>query len=147
MSLSLIPRLRVVSRLCMYRGAINKVLNTPPEQDGQISREKAEQASHLSRRSDAAFAVTVLLLSVIAFALVRIDTLPVQLLVRVLTVLIIAAVLNEPLRLLENAAPNGFTNALLAFHLWLERRLTRAPHAQMVEVAVYAYNAALQNDR
>ena len=143
----LIPRLRVVSRLCMYRGAINKVLNTPPEQDGQISREKAEQASHLSRRSDAAFAVTVLLLSVIAFALVRIDTLPVQLLVRVLTVLIIAAVLNEPLRLLENAAPNGFTDALLAFHLWLERQLTRAPHTQMVEVAVYAYNAALQNDR
>ena len=143
----LVPRLRLISRFCMYRGAINQVLNAPAEADGHIQREKAEKASHLSRHSDAAFAVTVLLLSVIAFALVRTFTLPVQLLVRALIVLCVAAVVNEPLRLLENAKPGGFVNFLLAFHLWLERQLTRAPHAQMVEVAVYAYNAALQNDR
>lgn len=147
LSALLIPRLRVISRFCMYRGAINKVLNTPAERDGHVSREKAERASCLSRKSDAAFAVTVLLLSVIAFALVRTITLPVQLLVRVLGVLTIAAVVNEPLRLLENARPRPAVNALLAFHLWLERRLTREPHPQMVEVAVYAYNAARENDR
>ena len=91
--------------------------------------------------------MTTLLLAIVAFALVRTFTLPVQLLVRVLIVLIIAAVLNEPLRLLESAAPSGLTNALLAFHLWLERRMVRPPHPQMVEVAVYAYNAAKENDR
>lgn len=142
-----IPRLRVVNRFCMYRGAINKVLNTPAGRDGQVSMEKARRASHLTRRSDAAFAVTVLLTSVVIFALVRTYTLPVQLLARVLIVLAVAAVLNEPLRLLESAAPSGLTNALLAFHLWLERRLVRAPHPQMVEVAVYACNAARENDR
>lgn len=147
LSVVVIPRLRVVSRLCMYRGAINKVLNTPAGRDGSVSQERAERSSHLSRRSDAAFAVTVALLSVIAFALVRTNTLPVQLLVRVLTVLGIAAVLNEPLRLLERAKPRGLVNALLAFHLWLERRLVRQPHPQMVEVAVLARNAAWENDR
>lgn len=147
LSVVVIPRLRVVSRLCMYRGAINKVLNTPAGRDGSVSQERAERSSHLSRRSDAAFAVTVALLSVIAFALVRMNTLPVQLLVRVLTVLGIAAVLNEPLRLLERAKPGGLVNALLAFHLWLERRLVRQPHPQMVEVAVLARNAAWENDR
>ena len=147
LSALLIPRLRIVNRLCMYRGAINQVLNAPAEADGHIQREKAEKASHLSRHSDAAFAVTVLLLSVITFALVRTFTLPVQLLVRALIVLCVAAVVNEPLRLLENAKPGGFVNFLLAFHLWLERRLVRKPHEQMVEVAVYAYNAARENDK
>lgn len=147
LSAILIARLRVVNRLCMYRGAINKALNTTPTHDGSISQEGAERASCLSRHSDAAFIVTVLLLSMIAFALVRTNTLPVQLLVRVLSVLVIAAVLNEPLRLLEDARPGPVVNALLAFHLWLERRLVRQPHAQMVEVAVYAYNAARENRR
>ncbi len=145
---ALIPRLRVVNRFCMYRGAINAVLNTPPDAEGRVSRERAEAASHLSRRSDAAFIATVLLLSVIAFALVRTFTLPVQLLVRVLIVLAIAAVLNEPVRLLEDAAgTHRLARALLAPQLALERLLVRRPHVQMVEVAVYAYNAARENDR
>ncbi len=144
---AVIPRLRVISRLGMYRGAINKVLNTPAEADGQILREKAERAAYLSRRSDAAFTVTVLLLSVIAFAMFRTFTLPVQLLVRVLVVLAIAAVLNEALLPLENAKPGPWVDALLAFQLWLERRMVLPPHPQMVEVAVYAYNAAKENDR
>ena len=145
--LVVIPRLRVVNRLCMYRGAINKVLNAPARKDGRVDRERAEQVSHLSRRSDAAFCAEVALLSFIAFAAVRTQTLPVQLLVRALIVLSIAAVLNEPLRLLEGAEPSLPINILLALHLWFERLLTRAPHAQMVEVAVYAYNAARENDR
>ena len=145
---ALVPRLRVVNRLCMYRGAINKVLNTPPDGDGQVSRERAQQALHLSRKSDAAFIVAVLLLSVIAFALVRTFTLPVQLLVRALIVLIIAALLNEPVRLLENAAgKSAFATALHAPLAALERLMVRRPHEQMVEVAVYAYNAARENDR
>ena len=144
---ALIPRLRVLNRFCMYRGAINKVLNAVPAADGRVSQASAEKASHLSRRSDAAFAVTVVLLSVIAFALIRTFTLPVQVLVRALTVLAIAAVVNEPIRLLENARPNLFVNVLLSLQLWLERCLVRRPHAQMVEVAVYAYNAARENDK
>lgn len=144
---AVIPRLRVISRLGMYRGAINKVMNTPAESDGQISRDKAQRAAYLSRRSDAAFTVTVLLLSIIAFAAFRTFTLPVQLLVRVLVVLAIAAVLNEALLPLERAKPAPWVDALLAPQLWLERRMVLPPHPQMVEVAVYAYNAAKENDR
>jgi uncharacterized protein YqhQ len=84
---------------------------------------------------------------VIAFALIRTFTLPVQVLVRALTVLAIAAVLNEPLRLLERAKPTPLVNALLAPQLLLERCFTRRPHAQMVEVALYAFNAARENDK
>ena len=143
----LVPRLRVVNRFAMYRGAINRVLNAGPGADGCVTQQAAERAHFLSRRSDAAFDLAVLMLSVVAFALIRTFTLPVQVLVRVLAVLAIAAVLNEPLRLLENAKPGPVVNALLAPHLGLERLLTRRPHVQMVEVAVYAYNAAKENDK
>ena len=143
----LVPRLRVVDRFAMYRGAINRVLNAAPGDDGLVTQQAAEKASFLSRRSDTAFILTVLILSVIAFALIRTFTLPIQLLVRVLTVLAIAAVLNEPIRALERAKATPLVNALLGPQLLLERCLTRRPHAQMVEVAVYAYNAAKENDR
>ena len=143
----LVPRLRVVDRFAMYRGAINRVLNAAPGDDGLVTQQAAEKASFLSRRSNAAFILTVLILSVIAFALIRTFTLPIQLLVRVLTVLAIAAVLNEPIRALERAKATPLVNALLGPQLLLERCLTRRPHAQMVEVAVYAYNAAKENDR
>lgn len=145
-SVALIPRLRVISRFCMYRGAINKVLNAA--RDGKaVTRESAEKAACRTGRSDAAFVVTVLLLSVIAFALVRTFTLPIQLLVRVLIVFIIAAVINEPIRLLENAQSNPVCAALHAPLRGLERLLVREPHPQMVEVAVCAFNAAKENDR
>ncbi len=143
---ALVPRLRVVSRFCMYRGALNKVLNAA---DGSepVKREAAEKASRFSHRSDAAFAVTTLLLSIVAFALVRTFTLPVQLLVRVLIVLIVAAVLGEIVHWLEIAWPNPVARALLAPQTGLERLLVREPHPQMIEVALCAYNAALENDR
>ena len=142
-----IPRLRIVNRFCMYRGAINKVLNASEKLEEAVTQELAERASPYTGRSDAAFAVEVLLMSVIAFALIRTFTLPVQLLVRVLIVLIIAAVLNEPIRLLEGMGNRGASKVLLAFHRWMERRLVRVPHPQMVEAAVYAYNAARENDK
>ena len=61
--------------------------------------------------------------------------------------LIIAAVLGEIVHLLEVTWPNPVSRVLLAPQVWLEKLLVREPHAQMVEVALCAYNAALENDR
>ena len=143
---ALIPRLRVVSRFCMYRGAINKVENAAGGSE-PVRREDVEKAKRLTGRSDAAFTILMLLLSVIAFALVRTFTLPVQLLVRVLLVFIIAAVVNEPVQLLENHQQSAVCRVLLGPLRGLEWLLVREPHPQMVEVAVCAYNAALENSK
>jgi uncharacterized protein YqhQ len=55
-----IPRLRVVNRFCMYRGAINKVLNAREAQRRAPTVEDAMAASRVYRRSDAAFLTVVL---------------------------------------------------------------------------------------
>ena len=59
--------------------------------------------------------------------------------------LMIAGVVNEPIRLLENAPEARGVSWLLAPQVWLEHLFVRRPHPQMVEVAVLAWNAAQEN--
>ena len=145
---ALIPRLRVVNRFCMYRGAINAVLNARDRRHrGDVRLDAALKADYRTGRSDAAFIALVVLLSLILFSLIRTFTLPVQVLVRALIVLCVAAVVNEPLRALETRMRKRWARTLLAPMRALERLFVRKPNPQMVEVAVYAFNAAQENDR
>ena len=139
-------QLRVVNRLCMYRGAINKVLNAYEANRGHMTHASAVMAPRIYHKSDAAFVTVVILLSIIAFALIRTFTLPVQVLVRALVILAIAAVVNEPIQALEGLWPDRPLSKLLVPYLWIERMFVIEPHNQMVEVAVYAFNAAREND-
>ncbi|MBR1561321.1 MAG: DUF1385 domain-containing protein [Clostridia bacterium] len=145
--LILCGRLRVVNRLCMYRGAINKVLNAYEENRREPTLAEAIGASRRYHKSDAAFLLVVMALSIVAFTMIRTFTLPVQLLVRVLTVLVVAGVVNEPIQALERLKPKNPLSKLLAPYLWLGRWFVIEPHDQMVEVALCAFNAARENDQ
>ncbi len=143
----LCTRLRVVRRLCMYQGAINKVLNAwEADRKAEPTHAAAMEASRHYHKSDAMFVTLVALLSIVAFALIRTFTLPVQVLVRALAVLVIAGIVNEPIQALERMKPGRPLAKLLIPYLWLGRMFVMEPHSQMVEVAVYAFNAAREND-
>ena len=104
------------------------------------------RSSHISRKCDMAFFMLVVVLSIIMFSLVRIYTLPVQILVRFLIVLVIAAIVNEPFHALEDASEESAFAALLNPAMAFERLFVREPHSQMVEVALCAFKAAREND-
>lgn len=144
--LMLCARLRVVNRLCMYRGAINKVLNAYEAQRREPALDEAVDAPFRYHRSDPAFLLVVLAISIAMFSLVRTFTLPVQLLVRVLILFVVAGVVNEPIQALERLKPTNPLSRLLAPYLWLGRPFVIEPHDQMVEVALRAFNAAREND-
>ena len=146
LALFLCGRLRVVKRLCMYRGAINKVLNAYEDYHRAPTLDEALDAEHIYHRSDAAFLMVVLALSFVAFACIRTFTLPVQLLVRVLTVFAVAGIINEPIQALEHLRLTHPLSALLAPYRGLERLFVMEPNDQMVEVALCAFNAAREND-
>lgn len=146
LGLFLCARLRVVNRLCMYRGAVNKVFNAYESGHREPDLDDALEASRYYHKSDMAFLTVVLALSIVAFALIRTFTLPIQLLVRALTVLAVAAVVNEPIQALERLRPSNPVSRLLVPYLWLERLYVLEPHSQMVEVAVCAFNAARENN-
>lgn len=142
----LCTRLRVVNRLCMYQGAINKVLNAYEDRRATPDIEAACAASRLYRRSDAAFLMVVLAVSLVAFTLIRTFTLPIQILVRILIVFAAAAIVNEPVYLVERFSAANPLRVLRAPLMWLERMFVIEPHAQMVEVALCAFNAAKENN-
>lgn len=135
-------RLRIVKRLCMYRGAVNKVLNAYEANRRAPNLKEAMAQSRIYRRSDEAFLLVVLALSIVGFSLIRTFTLPIQLLVRVMTILLVAALVNEPIQALEHYR----LSRLLAPFRGLERLFVMEPHEQMVEVALCAFNAARENN-
>ena len=146
LAVALIPRLRVLNRFCMYRGAINQVLNAYESLGGAVSRESAEEAPPFTGRSDTAFTALVLLVSIVVFALVRTHTLWARLAVRALIILALAAILDEPVRLLEAMPADHRLRWLHAPLRFLEKLVVLRPHRQMIEVALYAFNAAREND-
>lgn len=142
----LCTRLRVTRRLCMYQGAINKVLNAYEARRAVPDIDAACAASRLYRRSDGAFLMVVLAVSLIAFTLIRTFTLPIQILSRILIVFAVAALVNEPIYLAERFSHANPLRVLRAPLMLLERMFVIEPHSQMVEVALCAFNAAKENN-
>lgn len=141
----LIARLRVVNRLCMYRGAASKAFNAYEAYGPNFSHEDALLSSRLTDRSDGAFCLLVLVLSIILFACFRVDGLLAQLAFRAGGILAISAVTNEFVRPIERAKPETIGAALRCPLTALQQLFTIEPHNQMIEVAVQAFHAAYEN--
>lgn len=141
LSLYGICRLKLMNRLCMYRGAISKVMNAFEAFGPELTHENVVLSSRLTDRSDGAFCAVVAMISIIAFAFVRTDGLLVQLAVRVAIILAAAAVSNELILPLERAKPESFGALLRRPLIGLQQLFTIEPHNQMIEVAVCAFRA------
>jgi uncharacterized protein YqhQ len=146
LSVFLICRMRVVNRLCMYRGAAAKVQNAYEAYGRNLTHEEALLSSRLTDASDGAFWILVILLSMVAFACVRTDNLGTQMAYRVGAVLAVAAIANELVLPLERAKPETFGATLRRPLVGLQHLFTIEPHNQMIEVAVCAFQSAYEND-
>lgn len=142
MAIGITGRLRVFRRLLMYRGAINMVCNCYENRD-DLTPENAVLYPIHTRRSEPAFLICVLAVSLILFSLVRVENIYLSILVRLLILLGTAAVLNEPFSALEAADSNWATRILRAPINLLQHMTALEPHPQMLEVAVCAFQAAL----
>lgn len=141
-AIGLCGRLRVFKRLLMYRCAINMTTNCY-ECGGRLTPENAASYPRYARRSEAAFLISVLLISLVLFSLARIDNLLLAVALRLLTILAVAAVLNEPFSALEVAELNWATRILRTPIDLFQHMTTAEPHPQMLELTVCAFKAAL----
>lgn len=142
LSIPLVGRLRVFRRLLMYRCALNMVTNCY-ECHGDLTLENAARYPRYARRSEAAFLISVSILSLILFSLVQVDGLLPSVALRLLIILGVAALLYEPFSVLEVADRNWATRILRAPIDLFQHMTTLEPHPQMLEVAVCAFKAAL----
>ena len=96
-----------------------------------------------TRRSEAAFLICVMIVSMILFSWIRTDGVLLTLATRLAILLGVAAVLNEPFSALEAAELNWATRILRAPIDLIQHMTTLEPHPQVMEVALCAFRAAL----
>ena len=141
-AIGVVGRLRVFKRLLMYKGAINKVINCYEARD-KVNAQRAADYPIPTRRSESAFLIFVICISLMLFPLIRPYNIVITALLRIAVILGVAAVLNEPFSGLENASPWLLVRILRAPIDWLQHMTALEPHPQMLEVAVCAFNAAM----
>lgn len=142
LGVGLVAKLKVVNRLCMYRGAASKVLNAYEAYGPNLSHEEVILSSRLTDESDGVFCLMVAMISIVVFACFRTEVWWMQLAFRLGVILASAAVVNELIRPLEKSKPDSVGAALRKPLTSLQQLFTIEPHNQMIEVAVCAFRAA-----
>ncbi len=142
LSVAALCRLRVFKRLSMYKGAINKVINCYECRD-EVSVENIATYPILTRRSEPAFVLCVLCISLLLFPLIRPMNFLFTALLRVAILLGVAALFDEPFLALEEARMTKGVWIARAPIDFIQHMTTLEPHPQMLEVAVCAFEAAM----
>ena len=135
-AISLMPDIKRVYR---YHGAEHKCINCI-EHGHTLTVENVMKSSKQHKRCGTSFLLFVMLVSVILFFFIRVESPAWRLLLRLLLIPVIAGISYELIRLA------GRTNHILvkiisAPGLWLQRLTTKEPDEQMVEVAIKAVEA------
>lgn len=135
----MISRLKDIKRVFMYHGAEHKTINCI-EQGMAPTVQNVRECSRLHKRCGTSFLLFVMIISVIFFLLVRVKTLWLRFVVRILFVPVIAGVSYEFIKL-AGSSESKVVAVLSKPGLWLQGLTTKEPDDDMIEVAVASVEA------
>ncbi len=135
----LISRLKDIRRVYMYHGAEHKTINCI-EQGMAPTVQNVRECSRLHKRCGTSFLLFVMLISVIFFLVVRVETLWLRFVVRILFVPVIAGISYEFIRL-AGSSESKIVGFLSKPGLWLQGLTTKEPDDDMIRVAVASVEA------
>jgi uncharacterized protein YqhQ len=134
-----------VRRVFGYHGAEHKTINAF-EAGAELTPESVARFPREHARCGTAFLLTVVLLSIVLFALLGpLPWLP-RLASRVLFVPVLASIAYEYLRFTARYMSNPLVRALVLPNLALQRLTTREPDLPMIEVALAAFAAMREKE-
>ena len=128
-----------IKRVFMYHGAEHKCINCI-EHGMELNVENVRKSSRLHKRCGTSFLLIVMLISIVFFMFIRVDSRILQLVLRLLLIPVIAGVSYEFIRL-AGLYDNWFVNALSQPGLWMQRLTTREPEDDMIEVGIASVEA------
>ncbi|MBR6307568.1 MAG: DUF1385 domain-containing protein, partial [Lachnospiraceae bacterium] len=105
-----------------------------------LTVENVMHSSRLHRRCGTSFMLLVMLISVICFFFIRVDSLLLKVVIRLLLIPVIAGISYEVLRF-AGKHNNIFVRIISAPGMLLQRLTTKEPDESMVEVAIAAVEA------
>ena len=137
--IALISRMEDIQRVFQYHGAEHKCINCI-EHGMELNVENVQKSSLLHRRCGTSFLLIVMVVSIIFFLFIRVNSPLLRVVVRILLVPVIAGVSYEFIRL-AGKSENPVVLTLSKPGLWLQKLTTREPEDDMVEVAIAAVEA------
>lgn len=137
--LAAISRMEEIRRVFMYHGAEHKCINCI-EQGMDLTVENVQKSTRFHKRCGTSFLLLVLLITILFFMFIRVDSPVLRLVYRLLLVPLIAGVAYEFIRL-AGRHENWLINWISTPGLWLQHLTTREPDAEMIEVGIASVEA------
>ena len=128
-----------IKRVYRYHGAEHKCINCV-EHGRPLTVENVMRSSRFHRRCGTSFMLLVMLISVICFFFIRVDSVLLKVVIRLLLIPVIAGISYEVLRL-AGRHNNIFVRIISAPGMLLQRLTTKEPDESMAEVAIAAVEA------
>lgn len=137
--IKLVSNMEDICRTYMYHGAEHKCINCI-EHGLELNVENVRKSSKQHKRCGTSFLIIVMLISILMFMVIRVDTVWLKVLSRVVLIPVIAGISYEFLRL-AGRSDSWIVNLLSKPGLWMQNMTTKEPDDSMIEVAIAAVNA------
>ncbi len=134
--IKLVSRMEDIRRTFMYHGAEHKCINCI-EHGMELTVDNVRKSSKQHKRCGTSFLLIVMVISILFFMVVRVDTLWLRILSRIVLVPVIAGVSYEFLRL-AGRSDAKIVDILSRPGLWMQNLTTMEPDDKMIEVAIRA---------
>ena len=130
----LISRMEDIKRVFMYHGAEHKTINCL-EAGVPLTPENVDNFSRLHKRCGTSFIFIVMIISMVFFFFIRVDTIWLRIVLRLLFLPLVAGVSYEFIRLAGNS-DHPLVQIFSKTGLALQRLTTKEPDHSMIEVAI-----------
>ena len=135
----LISRMEDIRRTFMYHGAEHKCINCI-EHGMTLTVDHVRQSSKQHKRCGTSFLIIVMVISILFFMVIRVETVWLLIVSRILLIPVIAGVSYEFLRI-AGRSDSALVNLLSKPGMWMQNLTTKEPDDSMIEVAIAAVNA------
>lgn len=142
----LVGRMPEIARVFAYHGAEHKTINAY-ESRAELTPENVLRYSLEHPRCGTAFLLTLVVVSILFFAALGPMSGIVRVITRVLFLPLLAGIAYEYIRWTARHLDNPLVHLLVRPNLALQHLTTREPDAAIVEVAISAFNAMLEQEQ
>ena len=134
-----ISLMRDIRRLFRYHGAEHKCINCI-ERGRPLTVQNVMRSSRIHKRCGTSFLFFVMFISIVLFFFIRVDSVLLRVLLRVLLLPVVAGISYEIIRL-AGRSNNILVRVISAPGMCIQRLTTKEPDKSMVEVAIAAVEA------
>ena len=134
-----ITLMKDIRRLYQYHGAEHKCINCI-ESGKELNVENVMKSTRFHKRCGTSFMILVMIISIILFFFIRVDSRLMRLGLRLLLIPVIAGISYEIIRF-AGSSDNIFVRIVSAPGIWLQHLTTTGPDEKMAEVAIRSVEA------